>query len=319
MKFSGAQEFPLVMISAMYENGGNTTHRILDGHPELFVYPFESQLGSRHVQDCWSAMYPAKYRWPEFLLSASLEQDYAAIIDEEAKVRSRTPFVSKFREWDFDFSDEDRKQLFVEMLQGLPRTRANSVCGFMAATFEAWRDHKSSGKEHVYVGYSPVFGIDSEKFLADVPQGHILHVVRNPWSAYADTKRRAVPLGVAHYMNGWVSLQLAVMAAREIWPERVHLVRFEDVIAGAVPALTAFCQATGIDPAALVAYPTWNGQKLDEVYPWGTVRKATEAENLERAQEVSADDTRSIERLTRPLLEPLGYAEFLDTLKAAVR
>ena len=39
--------FRLLMIGAMYENGGNTTHRFLDGHPQLFVYPFESQLGTR--------------------------------------------------------------------------------------------------------------------------------------------------------------------------------------------------------------------------------------------------------------------------------
>ena len=38
--------FPLLMISAMYENGGNTTQRLLDGHPELFSYPFESQTGA---------------------------------------------------------------------------------------------------------------------------------------------------------------------------------------------------------------------------------------------------------------------------------
>ena len=35
----------------MYENGGNTTHRLLDGHPQMFVYPFESQLGTRLVAD----------------------------------------------------------------------------------------------------------------------------------------------------------------------------------------------------------------------------------------------------------------------------
>jgi hypothetical protein len=28
-------DFRLLMISAMYENGGNTTHRFLDGHPQL--------------------------------------------------------------------------------------------------------------------------------------------------------------------------------------------------------------------------------------------------------------------------------------------
>ena len=89
--------FQLLMLGAMYENGGNTTHRFLDGHPQLHVYPFESQLGTRHVVDHLSSMFPAKYRWPEFALDATPEQDYRAIIDEEAKVRSRTPNVSKFR------------------------------------------------------------------------------------------------------------------------------------------------------------------------------------------------------------------------------
>ena len=46
-----SQDFRLLMIGAMYENGGNTTHRFFDGHPELFVYPFESQLGTRWVHD----------------------------------------------------------------------------------------------------------------------------------------------------------------------------------------------------------------------------------------------------------------------------
>jgi len=86
------------MLSAMYENGGNTTHRFLDGHPELFVYPFESQIGTRLVQDHLSSMFPVKYRWPVFDLAASPFEDYKAIIDEECKVRARTPKVSRSEE-----------------------------------------------------------------------------------------------------------------------------------------------------------------------------------------------------------------------------
>src|ERR1700740_442792 len=92
------KNFPLIMISAMYENGGNTTHRFLDGHPELFVYPFESQLGTRMVQDHLSSLFPVKYRWPVFPLDGTPEEDYRAIIDEECKVRARTSHVSKFRD-----------------------------------------------------------------------------------------------------------------------------------------------------------------------------------------------------------------------------
>src|ERR1700759_5220694 len=96
-----SSDFRLLMIGAMYENGGNTTHRFLDGHPEMHVYPFESQVGTRYVLDMLSSPFPVKYRWPTFALDATPYQDFKAIIDEEGKVRSRTPNVSKFRERPF--------------------------------------------------------------------------------------------------------------------------------------------------------------------------------------------------------------------------
>jgi hypothetical protein len=66
-----SKEFKLLMIGAMYENGGNTTHRFLDGHPQLFVYPFESQPGTKYVLDHMTSMFPVKYRWPVFDLDAT--------------------------------------------------------------------------------------------------------------------------------------------------------------------------------------------------------------------------------------------------------
>src|SRR4029453_873249 len=97
-------DFRFLMLGAMYENGGNTTHRFLDGHPELFVYPFESQLGTRLVNDPLTSMFPVKYRWPVFALDASSAEDYHAIIDEECKVRARPPHHSTFRHLPFAFS-----------------------------------------------------------------------------------------------------------------------------------------------------------------------------------------------------------------------
>src|SRR5579872_4638074 len=120
----------LLMIGAMYENGGNTTHRFLDGHPELFVYPFESQVGTRLVQDELSSLFPVKYRWPVFALDATPYQDYKAIIDEECKVRARTANVSKFRNSPFDFSDDARCRLFEEYVGRTGRSRAGNVLAF---------------------------------------------------------------------------------------------------------------------------------------------------------------------------------------------
>src|ERR687886_1230589 len=120
------ESFRLIMISAMYENGGNTTHRFLDGHPQMFVYPFESQLGTRLVIDHLASLFPVKYRWPVFALDATPYQDYKAIIDEEGKVRARTPQVSKFRHMPFDFSDDDRRDRYQAIVRETGRSRAKN-------------------------------------------------------------------------------------------------------------------------------------------------------------------------------------------------
>ena len=114
----------------MYENGGNVTHRLFDGHPQMFVYPFESQLGTKLVVDHLSSMFPVKYRWPVFALDATPLQDYKSIIDEECKVRARTPHVSKFRHIPFDFSDDDRCDRYCTYADETGRSRAHNVTNF---------------------------------------------------------------------------------------------------------------------------------------------------------------------------------------------
>ncbi len=308
---------PLVMISAMYENGGNTTHRYLDGHPELLVYPFESQLGTGLVRDRWSALYPVKYRWPVFRLGADLAAQFESIIDEECRVRVRTPFVSKFREHPFGLDDTDRAHRFIAMLEGTQPSPGDLVEAFFAATFDAWTDLRRSGREHVMVGYSPIFGVDAERFLEEMPGGHVLHVVRNPWSAYAETKRRPKPLSLAHYIEGWVVVQMLVLAARQRFADRITVMRFEDLCADPGAALAPVCARIGIDPAELILTPTWNGTPLTEVFPWGTIRRPTTEENELTAAELTPAEAADVARHAQPLLDSFGYTDVGATKRAA--
>lgn len=304
--------FRLLMLSAMYENGGNTTHRFLDGHPDLFVYPFESQLGTRLVVDALTSTFPVKYRWPVFPLDGTPSGDYRAIIDEEAKVRARTPHVSKFRHVEFELSDDERHDRFVAHAQRLGRSRAANVEAFFRATFEAWRNHARSGRESVYVGYSPIIVVDAAQIVRDLPGAHVLHVVRNPWSAYADTKKRPVPESLERYMLGWVINQHHALLLRRLHPGRVHIVRLEDVLADAAAALRPVCEALGIaTDAPALARPTWNGAPLDEVYPWGTIRRATPEANRATAGELSAEERHAIRCHAGPFLTELGYDDFV--------
>lgn len=303
--------FRLLMLSAMYENGGNTTHRFLDGHPQMFVYPFESQIGTKLVIDHLSSMYPVKYRWPVFTLDATPQQDYRAIIDEETKVRARTPHVSKFRHMPFDFSDDERGRLFAEYVSASARSRANNVAAFFRATFDAWKDYRRTGEQSVYVGYSPIIVVDADKIISDLPQGYILHVIRNPWSAYADTKKRPVPLSLAHYMLGWTMNQYFALLFQQKFPDRIRIVRAEDVMADSFTTLGGICDWLGLQPDESLRKPTWNGTELEEVYPWGTLRKVTPADNRATAEELSQHERDAIREHTWQYLDVFDYRSFI--------
>jgi hypothetical protein len=306
-----ADDFRLLMLGAMYENGGNTTHRFLDGHPQMFVYPFESQLGTRLVVDNLSSMFPVKYRWPVFALDASPLEDYRAIIDEECKVRARTPYVSKFRHLPFDFSDDERAAIYQRGVSEHGRSRAHNVAAFFRATFDAWKDYRRTGEERVYVGYSPVMVIDADKILADFPEAHVLHVVRNPWSAYADTKKRPVPLSLHTYMLGWTLNQYCALLFKAQFPDRLHIVRAEDVMADSLKTLGTLCERLGLESAPSLNAPTWNGTELAEVYPWGTIRKATPEANLATARELSTQERDQIRTYAWQYLEVFDYKSFI--------
>jgi hypothetical protein len=303
--------FRLLMIGAMYENGGNTTHRFLDGHPEMFVYPFESQLGTKYVNDMLSSTFPLKYRWPVFPLDATPYQDYKAIVDEEGKVRTRTPHVSKFRHMPFDLNDDERCQAYIAHAEQTGRGTGVNVANFFRATFEAWKDFRRTGRESVYVGYSPIVTVDADKILRDLPGAHVLHVVRNPWSAFADTSKRPVPMSLENYLLGWTLNQYYATINREKYPDRVHIVRIEDVMRDSRQTLGAVCQKLGLEDSASLERVSWNGAELQEVYPWGTIRTPTPEANLATAKELTAAQIEEIRLRARPWLETFDYTSFL--------
>lgn len=306
-----SKPFRFLMIGAMYENGGNTSHRFLDGHPQMFVYPFESQVGTRFVNDMMSSLFPLKYRWPTFKLEATPYEDYKAIIDEEGKVRSRTPNVSKFRHMPFDFSDDERCKLYEEQIASTGRSRGNNMAAFFRATFDAWKDYKRTPEQAMYVGYSPIITVDADKILGDLPDAHFLHIVRNPWSAYADTKKRPVPMSLKDYLLGWTLNQYYALLFRDMFPGRCHVVRTEDVMGNPEGTLGALCKKIGLESSKTLATPTWNGEELKEIYPWGTIRKATPEANKATAEELSQTERDEVRRRAGAYLELLDYKSFL--------
>ena len=303
---STAQPFKLIMLSAMYENGGNTTHRLLDGHPELFVYPFESQIGTAMSTNFIQTLVPYRYCWPEFPINGNVASDYELFYDEELKTLLRVPERSKFRHAGLEMNETDRKKNFEIYMTSKDRTRANLVEAFYVSTFQSWRNYNRSGKEKAYVGYSPVIGLDAEKIFADMPEAQILHVVRNPYSGYADTKKRPFPLSLKKYIWTWNIMQQMALTYAEQYPKNFHLVRFEDIIAN-TNTLPTICAKMGLSESETLQHPSWNGARLDQVYPWGTIRIPTPDANIATMNELTAEEKADIRISSLVMLRQFGY------------
>lgn len=297
----------LIMLSAMYENGGNTTHRLLDGHPSLFVYPFESQVGTGAGNDFLTSYVPIRYRWPEFSSDVDAATAYEMFWDEELKTLLRVPGRSKFRDCGLKMDESKRKATFIAAARGKPPNRATFVNAFFQSTFETWENVNRSGKETHFVGYNPVQVFDTDKILADFPDGHVIHVARNPYSGFADTSKRPFPLGLKRYAWTWNLCQHMALTYRDKYPGHFHLVRFEDIVADTPRTMGKLLKDMGLPESERCTYPSFNGVRLEEVFPWGTIRVPTTEANMATANELTAEQKRDMKTETLQMQRLLGY------------
>jgi hypothetical protein len=112
-------------------------------------------------------------------------------------------------------------------------------------------------------------------------------------------------------MLGWTLNQQAALFFRSRYPDRMHLVRIEDVLENPRSTLGAVLDKMGLPPDAALDAPSWNGTRLEEVYPWGTIRRATPEANRATAAELPAEVRDEIRQRAEPFLASLDYTHFM--------
>ncbi len=200
-----------------------------------------------------------------------------------------------------------RKGLFLKFLKGKERTRTNIIEAFFRSTFLAWKTYNKTGKESIYVGYSPIVGVDADKIFGDFPKAIILHIVRNPYAAFAETKRRPVPYTLDRYTRIWNFMQLTALNFANAYPKQFLVVRYEDMVANKRKFFQELSKKLGILYSETMEYPSWNGKKLERQYPWGTINIPNDEVNKATIKELSKLEYERIKSQTQVLNKILGY------------
>ena len=111
-------------------------------------------------------------------------------------------------------------------------------------------------------------------------------------------------------MLGWTLNQYHALLFRERFPKRLHIVRAEDVMADSRGALGKICESLGLETPSTLGQPSWNGAKLDEIYPWGTIRAATPEANRATADLLTAAERGEIKAYAGQYLDTFDYRDF---------
>ncbi|TWB87274.1 sulfotransferase family protein [Bradyrhizobium macuxiense] len=308
--------FEFVMVSAGFEHGGNVAHRHLDGHSRLLVYPFESQLGNRNFSDFLGSVERVQYRYPEFPEGLTALELYEQMIDEELKTFLRKRNGSKFRDVDLKLNESNRIAAFEQLLGGPTYSRRRVIEAFFRATFVAWENHWAEiTNDKVYVGYSPAIGIDADRMIRDFPGVRIIHIVRNPFSAYRDTKRRPFPQPLSKYLITWNVYHSTVEMYARMYPGNVRIFRYEDLVDDKRTFMEDVSRFIGVKFEPSMLYPSWNGREMSEdVAPWGTVLKSTADYNRAMADELNDAEKAQIVAGTTALARHFKFDE-IDYLR----
>ena len=284
--------FPLVLVSAWNDSGGGFLHRLFDGHPECWVWPFELQLGTESLHDGFADWFRAKYRWPDWpadLVTASADRLFDRFLDDELKGRLADPTGSKFREFDADVAIDAWRQAFAtRLLRG--RTREDIVAAYVGALFDVWRNRQASGRERLYLGHCPTIVLDADRIVHELPEARLIHVVRRPTSGLVDFRRRVPDMDAVVYCRKWSLINTLGFTFAEKYPTRVTTVRLDELIGARPATLRRLCDWLGLAYDPIVETPTWNHMPLARMGPFGGVPVVSATHEVEAEASLSPDE-----------------------------
>lgn len=282
-------EQPMVLVSQLQRSGGTFLNRLLDGHPELHVHPYELHIG-----------HPTKYDWPALDLASSADT-WLEMLREGFIERL---FAEGYRKGSYDQSSlaftvapSFLERLFrVLCAEQPPQTPRRVVDHYLTAFFNAWFDCQGLREEPKrWVGaFAPrlAWGQSRTRYFADYPDGRIVTVHRDPRAWYASAfsfkdKYSDFEEALALWRQG---TQESMTAKRES-PEQVFVLTYEALVREPERVMRTLADWLGIEWNPILLRPTFNRQATVTNSSHGAIGTGIRAESLERWRDTLSPET----------------------------
>jgi Sulfotransferase family len=282
---------PLLLISQAQRSGGTLLLRLLDGHPECNVVPFQlrgldaaAKRRPRDLDEAWQAFYDLK-------LAARYEAGH----------RQRKHDVLRDEEtFPFELQPELQRAIFDACAGGREPTPRNLFDCYFTSYFNAWLDYVNLriGEKRWVVGFEPgVAGSLSRRTaIRNVyPDGLVVSIVRDPWSWYASARRwepRWAEREAA--LDHWCHVAGGTLKWRRQHGKQrrqVRIVTFENLLTETEKTMRRIAGWIGIEFRPELTRPTFNGRPIRANTSFSDVQAEVSTAPLDRARnELSADD-----------------------------
>ncbi len=307
---------PLFLISQVQRSGGTLLLRLLDGHPQCHVVPFQvrgidaaAKVAPTGAEEAWNVLYD-----PKLARRASggyRQQKRDVLRDEQV--------------FPFDLQPARQREIYDACTASLdrPGTRRLVEC-FFTAYFNAWSDYRGlHGPKRWLVAFEPSIAGSLQRRNAIgrlYPDGKVISIARDPWSWYASARR---------WEPRWADRERAldhwckVAGGSAKWyrqaAPRVRIVTFEALLTRTEDTMRRLADWLEIDFAPTLLEPTFNGQPIAANSSFGDVAASVSAKPLERArQELDPGDVAYIEERAAKIYRKLVRRAGKDWVEAPV-
>lgn len=253
---------PLILISQVERSGGSMLAQLFDGHPDVLAHPHELKIG-----------YPNKRIWPPLDI---------ADVDEQFRVLFELNNVDFFERgyskgkhntdrMNFFLMPQLQLELFREALKKGVRANGRDVLNaYFTSYFNAWLNMRSRIDQARFVsGFVPMLAVEPnnmDQFWETYPDGYLISSVRSPLSwhpSFARLKRDAPDMTkVSATAARWNSSVEAMFRERARKPDRVIVLRFDDLVKKTEASMRLICSRIGLDFHPALVTPTFNGEPI---------------------------------------------------------
>jgi hypothetical protein len=261
-KQRAVRSLPLILISQLPRSGGSLLSQLLDGHPQLLVYPWEMTIG-----------YPVKNEWPILDMRSAPDRLFAQLFDAELGYlarkgyRKRGKAKQKERRIKFKYSPLDH---YLGFLAALPqdRTQRSVLDTYFDTFFRSWRRDPNDA---LYIaGFVPRLASRPQSiagFFRDYPDGRLISIIRDPadWfaSRRAHTKNGEVRYGdVRGEMMLWNQMAAQAFHYIKDHGDRFLMLSFRELVSDRDTTLRKVSAWSGIDFTPSLLSQTFDSKSI---------------------------------------------------------